>query len=177
MNKKITASIMSLLMIVMAMPVMAADTNPAVVTGSVVVGTCPVGTIGLNTNVGVLNFGALAPEQASDPQTVELTITPTGYNGLDCQDHTDEGGADDGVAPSEIDVTVSAENWVGALGSSMLVGSTSITIIEETTLLSIGGIDVTLPVEEPTTMEFVVTPPNPTTPDTYTQTITISAVY
>jgi len=170
MNKKIAASIMSLLMIAMAMPVMAVDTNPAVVTGSVVVGTCPVGTIGLNTDVGVLNFGALSPLQASNIQNVELTITPTGYNGLECQ-------GDDSTAPDYVAVTVTAVNWIGATSTievpvEMIAGSTSIdgaitdfdTVTELSTSVS-------------STLSFIVKPPEIVTPDTYTQTITISAIY
>jgi len=149
----------------MAMPVMAADTNPAVVTGSVVVGICPVGTIGLNTNVGVLNFGALAPLETSDPQNVELTITPTGYNGLDCQ-------KEHGTPPESVDVTVSASGWIGATLVVMDVGSTSINgditaFDTPTSLLT----------DDSAILSFAVTPPEIVTPDTYRQTITISAIY
>ena len=165
MNKKIAASIMSLLMIAMAMPVMAVDTNPAVVTGSVAVHACPIGTIGMTTDVATMDFGELYPGQVSGSNDITLSITSTGFYGLDCQNPY-------GYAPTDIDVTVSAGDWVGALGSEMIADSTVISGD-----VSEFDLSTSLPVDETSILSFIVAPPEDQTPDTYTQTITISAMY
>lgn len=147
--------------------VMASDCQ---VTGNVSVKGCPIatGAVGIDTDVDTLDFGELYPLQTSSAIPVTLSITASGYDELLCQ-----GAA--GIEPTEISVTVTAGDWIATGENAMAQIEDAPTDISGD--ISAFGIPIDLPVNDDSSLSFTVTPPLNALPDTYTQTITITATY
>jgi len=155
MNKKITASIMSLLMIAMAMPVMA-ETNNVIATGNIQVDTCPVGVVGLSLSENNINFGPIYPGDTAS-EFITIIANANGYNPQTCNGNEE--------APGTVDVGIALSDW--------LYGTNTM----PSTVTVVNGLPGTLDVGTSYSVNFDVTPEVGTTPGAYTQTITISATY
>jgi len=129
-------------------------------------GACTPNFIGVGINNNLLNFGVLQAGNIATSDVV-VALTTSGYG--DCIIVPDP-------APVKVPVLVTASDWVSTTDASHVISTSHVTITGLPTDMDELGIYPMFPIGN-TLLSFKVDVPIDATPDTYSEIISITAIY